>query len=227
MAIAYDTVTNAATVNPGTTLTLSHAMGSVTNGVLTVHVLTTNQDITVATYNGLNMTQIGSYQSDNFATPRFLSAWIILNPASGAHNIRIDTTANALIRILSISYSGVKQTTSVDAITQNNITNSGPLSVPLTTVADNSWQVLFVRSAFGSGMSGANGGTYRTTTSQFNGIVDSNGPITPAGSASLGVVSQANDNYGWIMFSLAPYIAPVTSVPDLPYFQTRPVPIIY
>ncbi len=204
MAIAFDSASGPATVNPGTNVTQTHVTGSLTNGIMWIFVLSTLQDVSAVTYDGVSATQVGSYQVDFPAANRYLSVWGLLNPNVGSHTISVTTSSSNLIRVEGVTYGGVSQTLTPDAITQNQDTSGStdPLTVNLTTVADDAWVVLFARAAASNINAGTSGATLRTT-SNFNAILDE-GPITPAGSMSLGATDSAGSSWGWIALSMAP-----------------------
>ena len=141
MAIALDAVSNPAAASTGTTLTWSHTVGAaLSNGVLIVGFFSTFTDIPDSvTYGGVAMTQIpGSPGNTGSGTPVF---YILLNPAAGAHNVVVTDSSNGgSMTGYAASYSGVKQSTSVDAVAAGTFgASAGAAATPLTTVAVGAW----------------------------------------------------------------------------------------
>lgn len=202
-AIAFDATSEGNTT--GTSYTLAHTTSG-TNRLLLVHLLTNNTTdiITGITYAGVSMSRISAVQTD-VGGNLFGYVYGLVNPASGTNNIVVSASASSLIGLQDVSYTGVAQTGLPDA-TQNSggvdITNSW--TAPVTTVADNAWHFVAIRTGTISTVSG--GGINRLNTN-FGGVqttFDSNAAITPAGVHNItGTSANATQNY-YISVSFAP-----------------------
>lgn len=149
------------------------------------------------TYAGVSMNRIATQAPQgNVQTYMYQLA----NPASGANNIVISTSAStAVTRGCSASYTGVDQTTPINAF--NSQTNSGTTSISdtVTSSVDNCWAVMGV---FADGQAAGTATTQRVVAAQ-EGIYDSNGVISPAGMRTL-TITCLNDSDSDTIFALAP-----------------------
>ena len=183
---------------------LAHTVGTGSNRILFCGALVGGLPVVTATYGAASMTLITSALVENGSYTLYLFA--LLNPTSGTQNITVTSSLSELIRVASVSYSGVNQ-----SLTLDNYNTEGPTSASTTfaetlvTVANNCWTLLWARSTGGSILAGANT-TLRTSTGQSGGLLDSNAPITPAGSNTLNATS-ASGVWTAIMASFAPPLA--------------------
>lgn len=214
MAIAFDATNTWASVNPGTNLTASHTCTG-SNLILFIGILTTNNDITSVTYNGVAATQVAQVQGS--FDSRFLTLYALANPSTGANTISVSTTSSSLIQFGAASYTGAAQTTTADNST-NNASGSDPFTLTLTPVADNCWTLMLCR--FQNSTITAGSGTTKRAASSFTGILDSNAAITPPASTSLNATASAGSAYG-LMISFAPFAAAAAGQEDWPGFQVR------
>lgn len=180
MAIAIDTTTNpdAGGGSAPSPFTWSHTTSG-TNRLLTVFLdLNSPGSATAVTYNGVQMTQMGT---DITIGGRTVQLWYLLNPASGANIISV-TFTGSFLRVAAASYTGVKQTGQPEVQAQN-ATGS---SQAVTTTSDNDWLIGFGVNDAGAVGVGANT-TLRVNTggNTSYAIIDSNAAQTPAGSHSL------------------------------------------
>lgn len=206
MAIAFDAAVGPTTVNPNTTVSHSHTCTG-SNLMLFVFILSATDDVTSATYNGVGMTFVAKL-AETFDS-RYLHLYALANPATGANTLTVTTTSSELIRIESVSYSGVSQTTTMDNSTTGNTIDSADQTVSLTPVADNCWMMVATRGGFANVTAGT-GSTLRTSAN-FNGIFDNNAAITPAASTSMTQgQGDASADWGYIAVTFAP--AATTSI---------------
>lgn len=205
--------------NGGTTtsLTFSHTCSSNANRALIVGIsgdsLAGVDDISSVTYNSVGMTLID--KTSYVDTDRFHYLYILLNPASGAHNVVVTASSTHYILAGAADYYNVKQTGQPSAQT----TSSGldPKTTSLTTVDDRSWVVLL---AGGYNLSIApaagTGSTRRAYDVPFGtwGLFDSNGVVTPPGSYSMTTdwESGSPQNLAHILAALSPSPADVTAI---------------
>ena len=134
-------------------------------------------------YNGVAMTKL--VNAITGTADRYMDTYYLINPATGAHNVVINCTASDVIAALSASYTGVKQSGFPDA-SQNTQSDTGTSNTnTLTTVADNAWHGMSLRSA--ASPSAGTGATIRVTEATIGNMAyfDSNGVIHPAGSHSM------------------------------------------
>lgn len=166
----------------GTSSTFSFTTSSGSNRMLIVtftgETKSLADDITGVTYNGVSMT-LGVKQEPSQSGDRWSYIYYLKDPASGAHNVVISrSTAGYMI-------SNVAEYTGVNTV-ESNVTNTcgcSNLTTNFTTVADNCWIVTGITSP-GTAITGYSGITKRQSSTDYNSLFDSNGPLTPAGAKS-------------------------------------------
>ncbi len=191
MAIAFVTAVDG-TNNGGITssLTFSHTCGSGSDRLLVVVVwgdLSSNADqISGVTYNGVAMTRVDEI---NVTDGRWNYLYYLLNPSSGANNVVISSGGTHYIGGLAGDYTGVAQSGQPDATDTDSSQAGSSATASVTTTADNCW--LICAGYMNSALQAGTGATSRVEAAAFDngGLFDSNGPITPAGAASLEVES--------------------------------------
>lgn len=175
-----------------------------TNRYLVVWALDDSGDfITGYTYAGAAMTQLGKVACSSFE----LYAYGLANPATGTNNI-VGTGSTGNVYIMAVSYNGVAQVTTPNAITTVANNTGTPLTTTLTTTAANCWTVLISQSSSGNQV--ANAGCFflqsdSGSNNRNNGLYDSNGPVVSAGSTSLALTTAGNTST--VMLALAPFVA--------------------
>lgn len=205
--IEFDSVT-ASGDQSTTAATWNHVCGAGANRRLYVGVSgDTTDKITTATYGGVSMTQIAKLAASG---NRYEYLYRLDNPATGSNAVVVNASSTTLIRGVSVSYVGVKQSGTDDASTTNTATSATSLTTSLTTVADNCWTVLFGQNASSSTLTAGAGSTLRGPVTDW-GYFDSNAPITPAGSTSMAFSYTTAQNVSSIMASFAPYVASTTN----------------
>lgn len=210
MALANDNTLNHYNSGSVTTDTFSYTTGAISNGIMVVFVYTngTGGDIvTGVTYNGVALTKQNAI-TINGAT-QFISAWELVNPATGANNIVVNTSAATDIGTWVSTYSGAKQTSQPDSI--NTGSASGNVTLSTTVVAANSWLVSATRNS-SVGVAGAGTGTTirGTTTSVPFAGGDSNGTVS-TGSQSMQWTAGAGTTAGCIM-SISPGVSSLSNL---------------
>jgi hypothetical protein len=146
-------------VSGGTTsFTKAFTLSSADNRFLVVTIFTdsSNDKVSGVTYNGVSMTRLYS-RTDNTNSNRFYMYYLI-NPASGTHNIVVLFNTSTLASALASSYTGVKQTSPVEAYGSNASGSSNPFVVSATVTTEESWLVGGIR---------ANGGATEGTDTTF------------------------------------------------------------
>ncbi len=169
----------------------------------------TTDHCTGVTYNGVSMSQLKSVGGD---TSFRIHCYGLVAPATGANTVQInfDTTIETGYR--SASYTGVAQTGLPDASTTTIASSGTGITCTLTTVADNCWTVMFVKTQ-GSSLVASTGATRRTGAGFNIGNFDSNAAITPAGSTSESATWTTSTNNLGVMVSIAPFVAAPATPP--------------
>lgn len=202
MAIAYG---GSAIGNSGagaSTLTLSSFSISGSDTCLIVEVANqgVNSVTSGVTCNGVAMTKI---DQATVSTSQNTSLWALYGAASG--NIVITRTTNFSDAIYASAtyYTGVGSSTAITSLPKTKATQPGTsYTATVTTTVDNCWLVLGTYCNPSSPSAGS--GTTRRTDNVISFIFDSNGPITPAGSASLNVTGANASANGYVMVALEP-----------------------
>lgn len=233
MAIAFDTTGTAGTSSTSP-ITWTHIMGTVSNGFLVVGVAVnsaTQSTVTAVTFNGVSMTNMKALQgTDGALGTDEVSLWGLINPAAGSHTVSATATLGTLPDFagVSVSYSGVNQSTTPDATGsgQTTTTTPGAFTWNTTTVTDQDWVV-----AVGNYLN--NGSTQTTLTAtqtsrgtqpmsiNLDGVMrmeDTNAVVTPAGVKSMGFTSGGGTGLTLALLSavsvaLAPAVTASTSAP--------------
>lgn len=196
MAIAYDTIVNASFGGSATTTkTWSHTCTGA-DRILFVNCLTDANNVSGVTYGGVAMTRILG-----FATDYYNVIYALPNPASGANNVVVTCSVAQNIIPMSVSYTGAKN--ELPTIT-NTGSGSSPLSVSVTTTADNSWIMGYVRRTTGGSITASTGTILRASDTTYSlYTIDSNAPTTPAGSDSLNITYTGTCYMGIVAFAPA------------------------
>lgn len=205
--IAYDTSVDGSLVNPGTSLTWSHTTSG-SNRILWVGAFgdtliadPTCAKITGVTYNAVAMTQLPTVSPVGTPADRCVYLFYLIAPATGANNVVVSASSSIVIKGLSASYTGAKQSGVPDASANNTGTSVTSITTSVTVVAANSWTILVGKNSFGAPVAGT-GSTQRQNANDF-GIFDSNGPLA-AGSRSMQLTIGTSSNFGVVMASFAP-----------------------
>lgn len=199
MAIAFDSATNPALAN-STSLTFAHTCSG-SDRILFVGTMVRTTTISGVTYNGVSMTAIGTRELVSGAD--YIQWFYLIAPATGANNVVISLNASNIIIGGAVSYTGAKQTSQPDAVTNNPATTESTTTTSVTTIADNCWTILLARANDDGNTSASTGSTLRADTAGYIQLYDSNAAKTPAGSTSM-VVTQSNQATATQMISIAP-----------------------
>ncbi len=173
-------------------------------------------DITGVTYAGVTIPPTQSIKNISGASiERYTYLYYLLAPTTGSNSVVVSCTNNHFLLIGAACYSGVGQTGQPDATAVSVQTvGSSTFTSSITTVANNSWAVLFSENS-GTAVSGGTGTTLRAFGVTYNdwGLFDSNGPLTPAGSYGMTSTIAANtaDTQQHLILSFSPTVA------QLPY----------
>lgn len=197
----------------GTSLTTSYTVGSGANRILFVGVsgntccggdlITGVTDVT----SSAAFTLIGRQPA---GASRYTSFWYLLDPPSGANTITVSASASSFISAGGADYSGAKQSGQPDASNPSTNPAANSETVSLTTVANNSWIILF-GGAYSGGPcpTAGTGDTLLTCDATYGiwGIFDSNGPVSPGSNSFTINQSGASLPYNNVMASFAPATA--------------------
>lgn len=201
--LSFDSYAGQTAVNPATSVSHNHNVGSGTHRILFAGLLSAGTDVTAATYNGSALTQVAQFQGA--FDSRYLTLYCIANPTSGSNSLSVTTGSSQLLQLFSVSYAGAKQSCTPDAVTSGNSSSNGnSFSQTVTTVADNSWTLGFLRSA--ESVLNAGTGTTARVKSNWTGFFDSGAVVSPAGNSTLAVTTTGVPGafYG-ITIAVAPF----------------------
>ncbi len=210
-AIAFDNAVDGGFTVAGTSLTYSFTATTTANRILIVSTVGTtgaNDLISGITYNSVALTKVATIMPSG---GRWLGTWYLLNPSSGANNVVVTASSTDVIVSQATSYAGVKQSANPDVSTTTSVGSGTSLTSTLTTLADNAWTVL-VGSENDGQIAAGTGTTFRVSSNASFGTLDSNAPITPAGSTSLQATWSLSASGAGIMVSLAPVASTSTLV---------------
>ncbi len=196
MSIAYDTVVNASFGGSATTTkTWSHTCSG-SDRIIFVQTLTDGNNVSGVTYGGVAMTRVYGQTTDFYST-----IYALPNPATGANNVVVTCSVAQNIIPMSVSYTGAKN--EVPTIS-NTGSGSSPLSVSVTTTADNSWLLGYVRKTTSGTITAGAGTTLRASDTTYGLYTcDSGAPTTPAGSDSLNITYTGTCYMGIVAFAPA------------------------
>jgi hypothetical protein len=189
MAIAFD---NAAsfTFTPGTYST-TYTMGSLSGGFL---VINASFNVTAISYGGFAMANYVHYQPAIPANGPQINVFYLINPPTGSNTLALTAGATSgtigIASYTGVNYSGPEGYVTATANDGTNNTQEVTYATAVTTVANNSWTIMFTRGGNNFPKLFVAGSTVRTSGSfifgdNTHGIYDSNGAISPAGSSTL------------------------------------------
>ncbi len=146
MAIGIDTrtpgnQTAAVKGNGVTSVTWSHVMGSVSNGILLASVTGDNGNLTSVTWDsgGANTAMTNKGRASQGTTRAEI--WYLINPASGTKSIQASGASSHFIAG-SVSYSGVEQTTIFNASSPQTATGASGTNPSLSVTSANGEMVV-------------------------------------------------------------------------------------
>ncbi len=199
--------TNSYNSGSGTSLTVSHTVGTGLNRVLIEAINIAGNPSTVScTYNSVSMQQI--LTNYNFGGSQYLVVFKLVSPAIGTHNIVCSWTGSLGWQSIGESYLGVSATAPIEAAQTGG--GGGTWSTSLTTVTNRDWIVSIVgNTGTGTPNNGTNC-TNRYAGTQNIALCDSNGALTPPGSYNLTGGFTGGSN-GGIEFGLSPVDPTATS----------------
>jgi len=167
--------------------------------------------LTGATYAGVAMTLIDKRQR---TAGRFEYMFYLAAPATGANNVALTAGGAIQMRSVAASYTGVAQTGQPEATNWGIADSVTAQALAVTTLTDNAWVIGLFES--GQLISAGSGTTLRqAAATAVLALVDSGGPVTPAGSKTLNVNLSTTTNSVGIVAVIAPAPAGDTTPPTL------------
>lgn len=202
MAIAFDNFTD----NGNTTassVTFSYTVGSGSNRFLVVAVTIANatDSVTGVTYNGVAMTQ-----SLNYNPRPGIRAYLytLVAPATGANNVVVSLSASENLDVWAASYTGVRQSSTVESTGTNNADSVTSITATLNPVTPGSWSAVIGMNFDANSLGGTNN-TPRDAASGYR-YGDSNGSLGAAGAKTIENTSSAANRMAIAGLSFAPVL---------------------
>lgn len=200
MTIAFNSVLDEVDFTSTSPVTQSFT-NTAGNFVLVCFTLSAGDTATGVTYGGQSMTQ----WSKIFHTTNNAELYIYALPAAptGSNNIVVTFTGGSKsLRVLALSYSGVLNSITPDAVNTGTPANGVSMAGTVTTVTDNCWVVLF---PYGNNSISATSGCVPRSSASNPATFDNNSSKSPAGlvteTVNTGGTSSA---WAYIMVSFAP-----------------------
>lgn len=202
MAIAFEGANDGATQSAGTTLSWNHTQ---VGNLLVVQVLISSGAATVSTITFNSVASDGNVTVSANGWRNYLFWWF--NPATGSHAVDITVDTFSFFVGRSASYSGVETTHTPETNTGSSA-GATSLTVSVTTTVNDSWLVGVCENHTEQEFAGT-GTIMRTDNTQGDGLFDSNGPKTPAGSFSLQATSTNSVPWSGVVAAFAPIVEDV------------------
>lgn len=186
----------------GTTRTVSHTIGSGSNGILLVgaHYANGTTISTSCTFNGVAMTKATFINGS--PTGETQEMWYMLNPPAGTYDIVLTISSSKNMQVLGSSYFGVQQSSQPDATSTGN-TGTTSISPSVTTVARNAWIMCYAKNNGATYTAGAN--TVLRRDGSASGFLDSGTGRTTTGSNTI-TATSASASHGWVVVSIKPLL---------------------
>jgi Tfp pilus assembly protein PilX len=149
-----------------------------------------SQTVNYVRYNAQDLTKMG----DMNTTGLRVELWQLANPATGSNNVEVDVTGSKTgIVAGAISFTGVDQTTPVEASDFTQCGSGSPATTSVTTLTNNAWLVDILGATKSSSVSPTGSGHTSAWSAATGGMMSSrvlgasayNGPQSPAGSYSV------------------------------------------
>lgn len=210
MAIARDNYSGAFLGGSTNSHTISHTVSG-SNRLLLIgsYAGTNGTTVSSMTYAGNGTTYIdrGKYNAN--------SSWVYVHyqtaPATGANNVVVSFNQNCYKGTVAASYSGVDQTTPINASGNTSTTNTNNLTKSLTSTVDNCWGVAFMEgSNCDPALITVNNLLSFEMAEQGDGVyaADTNGSVGSAGSKTMGWTQSTGSNLnGMVAVLIAPAAA--------------------
>ncbi len=211
MAINFD-ATGGGSYNAGTSYTFSHTCSG-DNRILFVSVMGgTSDTITGVSYNSNSLTLIDKQQVGTYWSYLFY----LIAPSTGANNVVISSSSSINIFGSSASYTGVKQTSTIEDFDKSGATSATSISITSASTTNGAWMISQISPSSNPGnLSAGSGTTARVLGGALNyaGIVDSNSGFL--GNYTLNISSGSSQNLQMISAVFSPATAPVSFIPKI------------
>lgn len=209
MAIARDTFLARTTQNNNAWSASYTVTGSSPTLVVFAENGSSTPTATSATYNGVAMTLVDAVGSvvGGFSQTSF----ILVNPATGANTLTVNFSESSNHSITAESYTGVGSGGSTGGADSHNTASwtasGGDKSIVTTTVANNAWIAVYLRTDSGSYAAGTNVST-QDNVANIALMGDTNSAITPAGATTQTFTNSSGVPSGFILsVGLTPAVA--------------------
>jgi len=187
-AIARDGFTDIQQIT-ATSITFSHTNGAIDNTLLLCGSIS-DTTVTGVTYNGVSMTSSGVSMTDDAS--RIHRWWRLVAPATGSNNVVMSLSSSATIRGTCASYTGVDQTTPIDASGKGEgLTGTTP-SISITSTVSDTWGVALFRNTDAAPTDGT---LDIRAVSNSLGLADTNASLGGTGSETLSMTVTGGDSY--------------------------------
>ena len=196
--IAFDNSVATALISESSQTTSFTTSGS--NICVVAQVNSDHNDVS-ATYDGVAMTELahlGALPGTGDST-----VFVLAGATSGTHDIVVTASGGVeFLGTVAASYNNCGAT-QPDSFTTSTVGSAMSFSQSVTSSADNSWGVLLMQSN-SNGSTAGTGTTLRASNTNAQYLTDTNGPIHPAGSATLNLSNPSSTNWLGVMVTLAP-----------------------
>lgn len=210
MAIAVDAIDGGGS---GSGATWSHTVTG-TNTFLWVSTIggIGTDNVTAVSYNGVSMTKVGSALTSG---DRYSTGWYLINPATGTHNIVI--TGGAQSWGVGVSYTGVEQSSPIDASNTFTFTSQTTGTTTLTATNAGDWGLTAIWQNPITVVAGTNS-FLRNSNTPF--AFDSNGTVGSTGSFGMTINSSGGaTNWAVVMVLIKPAAVAATNTNFLMHMQ--------
>ena len=206
-AIAFDAASNANNINI-TSLTWSHTTTG-TNLLLVVGTFAkdgtdADRPVSDVTYGGVSLTKVR--EDDDTTINHTSGLWYLVNPATGANDVVVSFAGGTLqVGIAgAMTFTGVKQTSPLDASNGGVQANAASISTTVTTVSDNAMVAASVNKVGSSPTSNDAGAgiteRWDVDVTEASGNVSSGGhagPKSPAGDQAMSWSQSVGTTHDW------------------------------
>lgn len=218
MAIALDAHTAAGvslTANPMTSpQNFSHTCGSGSDRLLVVTIQMrggAGGGVTGVTYNGVAMTQVTTEAVSGSA---HCTMYYLVNPASGSNTVSITQVMTGPSHMVAsaTSFTGVDQTTPLNAFNKAAATSAGPMTTSVTTTVADCWVIdscaMRTQAGEAATMTAVTNRVSRTNSNTaaagLRGLVSTIGPAAAAGSHTCEWTKSLNHDWAIMAAAFAP-----------------------
>lgn len=191
---------------PGTTISQTINTSGLSNVTIVMYLISGSSlgsGVNAPTFNGVAMTQVGSWVNISGGSGNAQSMWILPNASIGSGLVLQATqTPNVTLAFGATWYSGTSNTQPDNFVGLGQLTGT-TVSQSITTVTNNAWVVMM-----GQQNGALSAGAATTIRQSIIGyIADSNGPVSPAGSRTLTITGGTSGPQTYGLISLVPFVS--------------------